>query len=151
MPEPRRGCRYPVVANAAGSGPMHWNSDSSRFTSTTWPTPDQSATIVAKAPTIAVTSSVSAMGGSSGPPSGSPLREANPDIASASVANPAPPGVGPVLPEPGDAQDHEPRVALVQGIGAEPEPFERARPEVLDEHVGASHQAQHGVAARRLT
>ena len=32
-----------------GSGPMHWNSDSSRLTSTTWPTPDHRATIVANA------------------------------------------------------------------------------------------------------
>ena len=61
------------------------------FTSTTWPTPDQSATIVAKAPASAVTSSVSAIGGRSGPPSGSPLIDAKPDIASAMVAKPARP------------------------------------------------------------
>ena len=70
---------------------MHWNSDSRRLTSTTWPTPDHSATIVANAPTSAVTSSVSAIGGRSGPPSGSPLIAANPDMASAIVAKPARP------------------------------------------------------------
>ena len=32
---------------------MSWNSDSSRFTSTTWPTPEWTATIVAKAATSA--------------------------------------------------------------------------------------------------
>ena len=45
----------------------------------------------AKAPANAVTSSVSAIGGSSGPPSGSPLMAANPDMASAMVAKPARP------------------------------------------------------------
>ena len=70
---------------------MHWNSDSSRFTSTTWPSPDHRATMVAKAPASAVTSSVSAIGGRSGPPSGSPLSDAKPDIASAMVANPGRP------------------------------------------------------------
>ena len=67
---------------------MSWNSDSSRLTSTTWPTPVWTATIVANAATSAVTSSVSAIGGSSGPPSGSPLMAAKPHIASASVAKP---------------------------------------------------------------
>ena len=47
--------------------------------------------MVAKAPARAVTSSVRAMGGSSGPPSGSPLMAAKPDMASAMVAKPARP------------------------------------------------------------
>ena len=78
---------------------MHWKSDSRRFTSTTCPTPDHSATIVANAPTRAVTSSVRAMGGSSGPPSGSPLsgREPGHRLGDGGEAGPA--GVGPVLPE----------------------------------------------------
>ena len=44
--------------------------------------------MVANAATKPVTSSVSAIGGSSGCPSGSPLIAAKPDIASAMVANP---------------------------------------------------------------
>ena len=67
---------------------MHWNNDSSSFTSTTWPTPECRAAMIEKAAASAVTSSVRAMGGSSGPPSASPLMAAKPDIASASVANP---------------------------------------------------------------
>ena len=51
----------------------------------TCPTPECSATIVANAAARPVTSSVSAIGGSSGCPSGSPLSEARPDIASAIV------------------------------------------------------------------
>jgi hypothetical protein len=71
---------------------MHWSIDSSRLTSITWPSPVRSrwrsATITANAPTTAAISSVSAIGGSSGAPSGSPLIAANPLIASASVAKP---------------------------------------------------------------
>ena len=47
--------------------------------------------MIENAPARAVTSSVSAMGGSSGPPSASPLMSANPDMASAIVANPGRP------------------------------------------------------------
>jgi hypothetical protein len=54
--------------------------------------------MMANAAASAVTSSVSAIGGSSGPPSGSPLMAANPDIASASVANPGRPAYGPSCP-----------------------------------------------------
>ena len=77
---------------------MHWSSDSSSVTSTTWPTPECRATITAKAAASAVTSSVRAMGGSSGPPSASPLMAANPDMASASVANPGRCAYGPSCP-----------------------------------------------------
>ena len=67
---------------------MHCSSDSSSVTSTTCPTPECSATMIENAAASAVTSSVSAIGGRSGPPSASPLMAAKPDIASASVANP---------------------------------------------------------------
>ena len=127
------------------SGPISWNSDSSRLTSTTWPTPECSATIVAKAATSPVTSSVSAIGGSSGPPSASPLMAANPLIASAMVAKPGSVGVGAVLAEAGDAGDHERRVAGEQHVGTEAEALERAGPEVLDQHVGAVAQAEEDV------
>ena len=78
---------------------MHWSNDSSRVTSTTWPTPECKATITAKAAARAVTSSVRAMGGSSGPRSASPLMAAKPDIASASVANPGRWAYGPSCPK----------------------------------------------------
>ena len=73
------------------SGPIIWNTDSSRLTSTTWPTPECSATIVAKAAASPVTSSVSAIGGSSGGPSGSPLMAVKPVMASAIEAKPGRP------------------------------------------------------------
>ena len=47
--------------------------------------------MVAKAAVRPVTSSVRAIGGSSGAPSGSPEMAAKPDMASASVAKPARP------------------------------------------------------------
>ena len=61
----------------------------------TCPMPLCRATIVANAAARPVTSSVSAIGGSSGWPSGSPLIAANPDIASAIVANPGRSAYGP--------------------------------------------------------
>ena len=74
---------------------MHWSIDSSRFTSITWPSSERSrwrsATMTANAPAMAAISSVSAIGGRSGRPSGSPLMAANPLIASAKVANPGRP------------------------------------------------------------
>ena len=91
MPEPRRGCSPALSFQWLISGPMSWKSDSSRFTSTTWPTPECRATMVAKAATRPVTSSVRAIGGSSGAPSGSPLMAAKPDMASARVAKPGRP------------------------------------------------------------
>ena len=72
-PAPSRGCCAPVTWYSDTSGPMIWNMLSSRLTSTTWPTPERSATIVANAATRPVTSSVSAIGGRSGCPSGTPL------------------------------------------------------------------------------
>ena len=56
--------------------------------------------MVANAATIAVTSSVNAMGGSVGAPSGSPLMLAKPDIASAIDAKPGRSRYGPVWPKP---------------------------------------------------
>ncbi len=45
---------------------MSWSIVSTRLTSTSWPTPEWTATRVANAAAIAVTSSVSAIGGRSG-------------------------------------------------------------------------------------
>ena len=67
---------------------MHWSRDSSRRHVDHLAHLECSATMVANAAARAVTSSVRAMGGSSGRPSGSPLMAAKPDMASASVANP---------------------------------------------------------------
>ena len=52
-------------------------------------------------------------------------------------------GVRPVLTEPGDPSDHQLRVGGEQDVGCEPEPFERSRPEVLDEDIGAGAQPAH--------
>ena len=89
-----------MSAFADTSGPIKCSMDSRRFTSTICPTPECTATMVAKAATIAVTSSVNAMGGSVGPPSGSPLTLAKPDIASAIEAKPGRSRYGPVWPKP---------------------------------------------------
>ncbi len=97
------------------------------------------------APASAVTSSVSAIGGRSGAPSGSPLIAANPLIASAIVAKPGRSAYGPSWPKPGDAQDDEPGVPLEQLDRIEPEPLERPGPEVLDQHVGRVDQPAHGL------
>lgn len=45
-----------------------------------------------------------------------------------------------VVAEPGDGQDHQPRVQLMEPLGAEPETIEHADPEVLHEHVGLACQ-----------
>ena len=66
---------------------MHCSSVSSSEMSTTCPTPECRATMMAKAAAMAVTSSVSAIGGSR-PAVGLTVDGAKPDIASASVANP---------------------------------------------------------------
>ena len=79
---------------------MTWNSDSIRLVSTTWPVPECRATITANADTSAVISSVKAIGGRSGPPSGSPLSAAKPLIASAREAKPGRRAYGPSWPKP---------------------------------------------------
>jgi hypothetical protein len=94
-----------------------------------------------------VISSVRAMGGSRGPPSGSPLMAAKPDMASASVANPGRSGVGAVLAEAGHPQDHQPRGCGPAARRAEPEALQHAGPEVLDQHVASSDQRQQRLPA----
>ena len=79
---------------------MMWNMLSSKLMSTTWPTPEYKATMVENAPTSPVTSSVSAMAGSKGCPSASPLTAAKPDIDSAIDAKPGRCAYGPVCPKP---------------------------------------------------
>ena len=73
---------------------------SSRFTSTVCPPPEWTATMVANAAAKPVTSSVKAIGGSSGAPPASPLMDEKPLIASANVAKPGRSRYGPVCPKP---------------------------------------------------
>jgi hypothetical protein len=54
--------------------------------------------------------------------------------------------LGTVVAEAGDREDDQSRVALQQGVDAEPQPFEHAGAEVLDQHVGAVDQLQQDVA-----
>ena len=88
-------------------------------------------------------------GGSRGWPSGSPLMAANPDRASAWVAKPALSRYGPVWPKP------DTRVTTRRGLraGAAPrgqaEALQRAGPEVLHQHVGASRTAAASRPGRR--
>ena len=116
--------------------------------STTWPSPVRSrcrsATITLNAPASAVTSSVSAIGGSSGAPSGSPLIAANPLIASAIVAKPGRPAYGPSCPKPVMRRITRPGLRLEQVGRREAEALERPGPEVLDEHVRLVEQGAHG-------
>ena len=104
---------------------------------------------MANAAASPVTSSVSAIGGGSGGPSGAPFSAANPDIPSATVAKPGRFGVRAVLAEAGDPRDHQPRVAVEQRVGREAEALERAGPEVLDEHVGVVDERRAGRRGRR--
>ena len=101
---------------------------------------------MANAAASPVASSVRAIGGSSGWPSGSPLMAANPPIASAIVANPGRPAYGPSWPNPEIRVIDESRVAGVQHVGAEPELLQPPGPEVLDEHGGVGDEAEQDVA-----
>ena len=57
----------------------------------------------------------------------------------------------PVVAEPGDRQDHQPRVELVQPRDREPEPVEHADPVVLHQHVRPLDQpGEHVAVVRRL-
>ena len=62
------------------------------------------------------------------------------------VAKPGLARVRPVLTETAHSGDDERRTAIEQHVGSEPEPFERARAEVLDEHVGTVDQPEQHVA-----
>jgi hypothetical protein len=52
----------------------------------------------------------------------------------------------PVVPEPGDRQDDEAGVQLVQPRDREAQPVEDPDPEVLHQHVGPGHQPRQDVA-----
>ena len=58
-----------------------------------------------------------------------------------------PPGIGTVLAEPGDPQDGEARIEALQPGSRDAPAVERARAEVLDQHVGVGHQPGKEIAA----
>ena len=65
-------------------------------------------------------------------------------------AEAGPPGVRADLAEPGDPGDHQPRVDRVQLGRPEPPALQRARPEVLDQHVGVGEQPAQDRGAVRV-
>ena len=117
--------------------------------STTWPSPVRSrwrsATITVNAPASAVTSSVSAIGGSSGAPSGSPLIAANPLIASAIVAKPGRPAYGPSWPKPVTRRMTSPGFRSSSSTGSSPSRSSVPGRKFSIEHVGRVDQPAHRV------
>ena len=81
--------------------------------------------------------------GSSGP---APVSDIRPGLALRDLVVAGPAALGAVVPEAGDRQHHQPRVALQQRLDAEAEPLEHAGAEVLHEHVGPVDQPQQHVA-----
>ena len=102
--------------------------------------------MTANAPASAATSSVSAIGGSNGAPSGSPLIAAKPLIASAIVAKPGRDAYGPSWPKPVTRRITKPRLRACNTSGPRPSRSSAARPEVLDQHVGAIREFEQTIA-----
>ena len=100
---------------------------------------------MANAAASPVTSSVSAIGGGNGGPSGAPFSAANPDIPSATVAKPGRFAYGPSWPKPVTRVITSRGLRVEQRGGREAEPLERAGPEVLDEHVRIVDERQQDV------
>ncbi len=100
---------------------------------------------MANAAASPVTSSVSAIGGGSGGPSGCAVQRREPRHPLGHGREAGPVRVRTVLAEPGDPGDHQPRVAVEQRGGREAEALERTGPEVLDEHVGIVDERQQDV------
>ena len=123
---------------------MSWNSDSRRLTSTTWPTPEWRATIVAKAATIPVTSSAKRDRREQRRPLGLAVDggQARHGLGQRGEARGGT-AYGTVLAEAGDPGDDQVGVAGQEDVGAETEAFEGAGPEVLDQHIGPVEQGQH--------
>ena len=129
-------------AYSDGSGPISWNIVSSRLTSTTWPTPavqgdhrgerrGEPGDLVGEGDRRQQRLAV-----------GLAVDRGEPGHRLGDRGEPRPLGVRAVLAEAGDPRDDEARVAGEQHVGPEPEPLERAGPEVLDEHVGVVDEAQ---------
>ena len=101
---------------------------------------------MANAAASPVTSSVRAIGGGSGGPSGAPFSAANPDIPSATVAKPGRFAYGPSWPNPVTRVITSRGFRVEQSVGRQAEALERTRPEVLDEHVGLVEEREEDVA-----
>ena len=83
------------------------------------------------------------------PRPGKPLMWRRPPIASATDANPARPAYGPRLAVAGDARQDEAGIDLREPLVPEAPALERARPEVLGQHVGYTHQLEQQLLAAR--
>ena len=72
-------------------------------------------------------------------------------MASAIVPNPARSAYGPLWPYPVTRNTTSPGFSTSSTLlGAESQPLERARPEVLDQHIGVSYQVEQHLAPGRL-
>ena len=65
-------------------------------------------------------------------------------------AEAGPVAIRPALPPARDAHDHKPRIARVQHVRAEPHFFERAGPEILDQHLARRGEIEQQLAPLRL-
>ena len=110
----------------------------------------RSAASTPNAPASAATPSPRAKPGSVGGPSGSPVRCAKPENASASVPKPGSEARGPVWPKPLTRTRTRPGLASCSASRPEAPALEGAGPEPLDEHVGVARQPQRELAAARV-
>src|ERR1700759_3424121 len=108
--------------------------------STPWPRPVRwracSATIVPRAANVAASASPSEMPARDGGRSASPVTYLMPPIASPMEPNPGPGRVRAGLAEPGHPGDDQPGVNLPEPFRGQAPALQRARPEVLQQHVG---------------
>ena len=77
-----------------------------------------------------------------GGPSGCPVMAANPRHGLGEGAEAGPVAVGAVLAEPGDPDQHQAGVEIVQHVPTDAPALQRARAEVLDHHIGLGGQAR---------
>ena len=155
---PRTGPRSPGVP---GGSPLArniesgttWNASSERRseTSARWPTPvrsrAKSAARIAWAAKNAPVMSAAGTPTLTGGPSAEPVTLMIPLTAWTTPSTPGRSRQGPVLAERRDGRVDEPRVALRQGLVADPEPIGDARAEALEADVALVGEAQHDVAA----
>ena len=120
--------------------------------STTCPRPVRwracSATIVPRAANVAASASPSETPARDGGRSASPVTYLMPPIASPMEPNPARGAYGPVWPNPVTRVMTRPGLISQSCSGAEAPALQRARPEVLQQHVGPGREAADQVLAR---
>ena len=119
--------------------------------STTWPRPVRwracSATIVPRAANVAASASPSDTPARDGGRSASPVTYLMPPIASPMEPNPARGAYGPVWPNPVTRVMTRPGVDLPELLRGQAPALQRARPEVLQQHVGPFGEAADQVLA----